>query len=303
MNLLEIIIIVLTVGLAIMGYRRGFVKKLASMLSLALSVILVSVFLPYMTDFLKNNTPVYEYIVKQCRQVVVENISDSLISGSDTSDSGLDTYRNMGRDQIKALMEQNGYDSSVLDSLSDEQLEQYKEQYIQQYIDEYLGGEQTQQSAQPGKIEQTELIESLPLPEVLKDLLLNYNNEEGYRSLKVTTFQDYLIEFTATVILNVISFIAAVIVVQLLLWIAIAALDILAHIPLIGILNRVAGLLLGLLQALFFIWIFFLILSMASATPTGLQLMSMVQKSRLLSYLYDSNLFMQIVLQTAAIFV
>ena len=30
--------------------------------------------------------------------------------------------------------------------------------------------------------------------------------------------------------------------------------------------------------------------------------MSMVQQSRLLSYLYDSNLFLQIVLQTAAMF-
>ena len=117
------------------------------------------------------------------------------------------------------------------------------------------------------------------------------------------TFQDYVIQFIATVILNVISFIAAVIVVQVFLWLAIVALDILSHIPLIGGLNRLLGLLLGLVQALFFLWIFFLILSMTSTTEIGLQLMSMVQSSRLLGYLYDSNLFMQIVLQAAAIFI
>ena len=300
MNILEIIIIVLTVGFAVMGFRRGFVRKLASMLSLILSVVLVSVFLPYMTEFLKNSTPVYGYIEKQCRQVMAEEVSGALLSGTGSADGG-NAYRDMGRDQIKSLMEQNGYDSSVVDALTDEQLEAYKKQYIEQYVDQYLNGGESQ-TRQPGKIEQTEVIESLPLPQVLKDLLLDYNNDEGYESLGVSTFQDYLISFTATVILNVISFIAAVILVQVLLRVAIGALDILSHIPVIGGINRLAGLLLGLLQALFLLWLFFLILSMATTTETGLMLMSMVQKSSFLSYLYESNLFMQIVLQTASIF-
>ena len=301
MNILEIIIIVLTFGFALMGYRKGFVRKLASMLSLVLSVVLVSVFLPYMTEFLKNNTPVYEYIVDQCKQVMTEKLADSILSGN-SQNAEAQTYQNMGRDQIKSLMEENGYDSSIVDSLTDEQLEQYKKQYIEQYAQQYLGGGQGE-NWQPDRIEQTELIEGLPVPDVLKDLLLDYNNQEGYSSLGVETFQDYVIQFIATVILNVVSFIAAVIVVQVFLWLAIAALDILSHIPLIGGLNRLLGLLLGLIQALFFLWIFFLILSMTSTTEIGLQLMSMVQSSRLLGYLYDSNLFMQIVLQAAAIFI
>lgn len=300
MNLLEIVIVVLAFGFAVMGFRRGFVRKLASMLSLALSIVLVSVFLPYMTDFLKNSTPVYDYIEKQCRQVMADQITGALVSGTDGG-SADNAYRNMGREQIKSLMEQNGYDSSVVDALSDEQLEEYKEQYIEQYVDQYLNDSQTQ-SQQLGKIEQTELIEELPLPEVLKDLLLDYNNDEGYSSLGVTTFQDYLVSFIATVILNVISFIAAVILVQILLRVAIGALDILSHIPMIGGLNRLAGLLLGLLQALFLLWIFFLIVSMTTTTETGLLLMSMIQESALLSYLYESNLFMVIVIQAASIF-
>lgn len=300
MNLLEIIIVVLTLGLALMGYHRGFVKKLASMLSLVISIVLVSMFLPYMTDFLKNNTPVYEYIVKQCQQVMEQQVTKSVTGGSGTQ---ADAYQNMGREQIKNLMEQNGYDSSVVDALSDEQLEQYKEQYIQQYIGQYVGNNAGEQGSQLDRSQQTELIDNLPLPEVLRDLLLDYNNEEGYASLGVSTFQDYIIHFIATVVLNVISFIAAVVVVQVFLWVAIAALDILSHIPLIGGLNRLLGLLLGLLQALFLIWIFFLVLSMTSATEVGLQLMNMVQSSRLLGYLYDSNLFMQIVIQAAALFV
>lgn len=320
MNILEIAVVVLIAVFAIAGWRKGFVRKLASMLSFVISIILVAFFLPYMTEFLKTDTPVYDYIVKQCREVMTENLADALtignaetqgsILGSQVSlktASAVSDYSNISREQIKSLMEQYGYDSAVVDALSDEQLEAYKEKYAQQYIQQYFGTEEggTQGSGvgQLTKIEQTELIEHLPIPEALRDLLLDYNNDEGYRSLGVTDFADYLVHFLATVILNVIAFVAAVILVQILLHLVIGALDILARIPLIGGLNRLLGLILGLVQALFFLWLFFLILSMTSATQWGLQLMDMVQSSQALSALYDSNLFLEIVVRTVAMFV
>lgn len=319
MNILEIAVVILIAVFAIAGWRKGFVRKLASMLSFVISIILVAVFLPYMTEFLKTETPVYDYIVKQCREVMAENLADAITmenvdvqsgtwGGSDSLKmaNAISDYSDISREQIKSLMEQYGYDSAVVDALSDEQLEAYKEKYAQQYIQQYFGAEeggvQGSGTGQLTKIEQTELIEHLPIPEALRDLLLDYNNDEGYRSLGVTGFADYLVHFLATVILNVIAFVAAVILVQILLHLVIGALDILAHIPLIGGLNRLLGLILGLVQALFFLWLFFLILSMTSATQWGLQLMDMVQSSQTLSALYDSNLFLEIVVRTVAMF-
>lgn len=332
MNILEIAVVVLIVVFAIAGWRRGFVRKLASMLSFVISIILVAVFLPYVTEFLKTETPVYDYIVKECREVIIGNLADAFIAGNAGAGdragesaallktaSAASDYGGISREQIKDLMEQYGYDSAIVDALTDEQLEAYKEKYAQQYIEQYFGAEesagqtgsegQTGSTGQAGstrqltKIEQTELIERLPIPEALRELLIDYNNEEGYRSLGVSGFADYLIHFLATVILNVIAFIASVILVQILLHLAIGALDILAHIPLIGGLNRLLGLVLGLVQALFFLWLFFLVLSMTSATQWGLQLMDMVQSSQALSALYDSNLFLEIVVRTMAMFV
>ena len=320
MNILEIAVVILIAVFAIAGWRKCFVLKLASMLSFVISIILVAVFLPYMTEFLKTETPVYDYIVKQCREVMAENLADAITMGNVDVQSGtwggpdslkmanaISDYSDISREQIKSLMEQYGYDSAVVDALSDEQLEAYKEKYAQQYIQQYFGAEeggaQGSGTGQLTKIEQTELIEHLPIPEALRDLLLDYNNDEGYRSLGVTGFADYLVHFLATVILNVIAFVAAVILVQILLHLVIGALDILAHIPLIGGLNRLLGLILGLVQALFFLWLFFLILSMTSATQWGLQLMDMVQSSQTLSALYDSNLFLEIVVRTVAMFV
>ena len=310
-NILEIAVAAVILLFAAAGYRKGFVKKLAAMVSLLVSVVLVSALLPWITAFLKENTPVYTMIEEQCRTVMEKQIGEALFSGAEKNtgeSSQADIYRNMGREEIKALMEANGYDGSLLDALSDEQLEQYKEQYIQQYFssDTTNSGESENSGAvllgNLTRIEQTELIENLPLPEFLQDILLDYNNEEGYQGLGVSTFQDYLIGFIATGILNVAAFLASVLIVHLLLWLSISALSILANLPVIRVVNRVAGLALGLLQAMLVLWLAFLILSLVSGTGIGMQLMKMVESSNWLNWLYQSNLFLEIVLRASAFF-
>lgn len=310
-NILEIAVAAVILLFAAAGYRKGFVKKLAAMVSLLVSVVLVSALLPWITAFLKENTPVYTMVEEQCRTVMEKQIGEAMFSGAEKStgeSSQADIYRNMGREEIKALMEANGYDGSLLDTLSDEQLEQYKEQYIQQYFgsDTTNSGESENSGAvllgNLTRIEQTELIENLPLPEFLQDILLDYNNEEGYQGLGVSTFQDYLIGFIATGILNVAAFLASVLIVHLLLWLLISALSILANLPVIRVVNRVAGLALGLLQAMLVLWLAFLILSLVSGTGIGMQLMKMVESSTWLNWLYQSNLFLKIVLRASAFF-
>lgn len=310
-NILEIAVAAVILLFAAAGYRKGFVKKLAAMVSLLVSVVLVSALLPWITAFLKENTPVYTMVEEQCRTVMEKQIGEAMFSGAEKStgeSSQADIYRNMGREEIKALMEANGYDGSLLDALSDEQLEQYKEQYIQQYFssDTTNSGESDNSGAvllgNLTRIEQTELIENLPLPESLQDILLDYNNEEGYQGLGVSTFQDYLIGFIATGILNVAAFLASVLIVHLLLWLSISALSILANLPVIRVVNRVAGLALGLLQAMLVLWLAFLILSLVSGTGIGMQLMKMVESSTWLNWLYQSNLFLKIVLRASAFF-
>ena len=310
-NILEIAVAVVILLFAAAGYRKGFVKKLAAMVSLLVSVVLVSALLPWITAFLKENTPVYTMIEEQCRTVMEKQIGEALFSGAEKStgeSSQAEIYRNMGREEMKALIEANGYDGSLLDALSDEQLEQYKEQYIQQYFGSDTtdsGGSENSGAFLLGnltRIEQTELIENLPLPEFLQDILLDYNNEEGYQGLGVSTFQDYLVGFIATGILNVAAFLVSVLIVHLLLWLSISALSILTNLPVIRVVNRVAGLALGLLQALLVLWLAFLILSLVSGTGIGMQLMKMVESSNWLDWLYQSNLFLEIVLRASAFF-
>ncbi len=320
LNILEIAVLIVVILFAAAGYRKGFVRKLSAMLSLVLSIVLVSAVLPYITQALKENTPVYDYIVEQCNAVIEKQVTArvaSELSGSstDTGDA-VSEYQNLSRDQIKQLMEQNGYDSSIVDSLSDEQLEAYKEQYIQQYVSDYLGTSDTSSSNETDsdsgtssaglngltRIEQTELIENLPLPDMLKDLLLDYNNDEGYKGLRVSNFSDYLVGFIATNILNLIAFLISVILVQLILRIIFHALNLAANLPVLRVINRLGGLALGLVQALIVLWVVFLILSMLSGTSVGMQITELIEKSQVLSALYNGNLFLPAVVRTSAIF-
>ncbi|MCD8346936.1 MAG: CvpA family protein [Lachnospiraceae bacterium] len=374
MNILEIIVVVVTIALILSGLHAGFVKKLASMLSLVISIALVSAILPYVTDFIKNNTPLYDYIVEQCENVAAEQLSglwtssgtgsSGSSSGSVTgslgraggtydSESGIskialvsldeanltDTMVRIGslsasdldgedssilsdltREEVKALMEQYGYGAytSIVDTLTDEEFEQYKEEYLEQYASQ-LQSENSGSTGSVGSIAsdvisslassltldedtQNEIIDSLPIPQVIKNMLIKNNNEEGYASLDVSTFQDYVIEYLATLILNVVSFLVAVLLVHIALRLLVMLLDILAHFPVVGFVNRLAGGALGILQALFALWLFFLILTVLQATDVGVTLLSMVEESVLLSWLYESNLFLRIVLMAAAVF-
>ncbi len=250
MNLLEIIVLILLLCMAVSGFRKGFVKKLASMVSLFLSIVLVSVSLPYVTEFLKTNTPVYELIVDQCDQLIAEEAAETVTASTGKKAENTNDFRSMGTDLL----------------------------------------------AQIGRIEQMELIETLPLPDYMKEMLQDYNNAEGYKTLAVSTFRDYVTHLIADIILNVAAFIVSVVLVQLVLWLVITVLNILAKIPVIRFVNRMAGLALGLVQALILIWFLFLILSLFAGTGPGMYLMSLVRESQYLYELYDANLFMRVVL-------
>ena len=77
-NLLEAAVVAVCVLFAIAGFRKGFVKKFAAMVSLALSIVLVSALLPYITQYLKENTPVYTFLVEQCTGIMEKEVLNSL---------------------------------------------------------------------------------------------------------------------------------------------------------------------------------------------------------------------------------
>lgn len=299
MNILAVGILAVFLLFAASGWRKGMVRKLAGIVALLVSSFLVSFALPYITEFLKTETPVYQYIVLQCESAVGKQVSSSLLSGGESGGTAV-----IDREEIKSLLNQYGMDSSMVDSMSDEELQNL----VNQYFQEYLNQRSSQESAGLAdgtsltKIEQTKLIQNLPIPNFLKDMLLNYNNSEGYNKLQVTDFNGYIVSFFANIILNILAFVVTLLVVQLVIWTGITALDIFARLPVINFINHLGGLVIGILQGLFAVWLIFLAISMFSATSIGMMLMKMIDSSSILQPMYESNMFLKIIVQAISNF-
>lgn len=64
------------------GYRRGFVKEVVSMFFVLLSVALVWFVNPYVNDFLRNHTPLYDTVQSSCQDYVEAQLDGSSTTGT-----------------------------------------------------------------------------------------------------------------------------------------------------------------------------------------------------------------------------
>ncbi|MCD8084204.1 MAG: CvpA family protein, partial [Clostridiales bacterium] len=123
-------------AMTLYGHERGFIRLAVTMFSLFISLIVMRVASPYVTDFVKNNTELQSAI-------------------------GETMLKMAGADELQLETE--------LPSL------------------------------------QRELIESLALPEPMKEALLENNNHEIYEILGVDAFVDYLASGLARMAVNLIG--------------------------------------------------------------------------------------------------
>lgn len=306
MNVMTILVPAIFIICAVSGLVRGMTSKLSGVLSLVISSLLVSAMLPGVTSYLRSNMGIYTFIEQKCESLISDQVTKTLTGaasgGSDSSGESVD------RSQIAGLMNQYGLDSSRLDGMTDEQIEEYVENYLKPYLAPYTNGKTDSLDLKLsegatvldslGRIEQTKLIQSLPIPDFLQNLMLTYNNKEGYSRLKVTGFGGYLSAFVANVALNILSFLITLIIVWVIVRLILAALHLASRMYVIRTVDRIGGLAVGLIQGLLITWIIFLIISILSGTQIGSLLMKMIDSNALLKPVYDGNLLMKSVVRS-----
>lgn len=224
---LETAVAVYLIGMILYGHYRGFIRLAVSLVSLAAALLVVWAVMPYATDWIKNNTGLYE--------------------------------------SMKAGIEQTaGF--TQLEGEPDEP------------SDEGLA------------------IEGLELPEQIKRLLSENKTAEDYGSLGAEALQDYVGSYLADIMLRILVFVVLFLAIFILLRVLVFWLDLIAKLPILSGLNQIAGAVLGGLEGLVFVWIGCMILTLASGTGLGGQIMSQVDISPWLSWLYENNLLSYLVL-------
>ena len=154
--------------------------------------------------------------------------------------------------------------------------------------------EQLEQKAE-GKGNQREAIENLKLPDNIKDALIANNNEEVYEALGIEKFTDYVGSYLANMVINAIAYIATYIIVFTLMKLLILIADVASHLPVIRGMNKILGALLGAVQGLLTVWIFFAVLTLTLGTELGMKLYEEILSQPVLNYLYENNIILDMI--------
>ena len=138
--------------------------------------------------------------------------------------------------------------------------------------------------------EQRMVIENLNLPDDVKQILLENNNSQMYQILGVDAFAEYIGNYLANLIMNSVGFVVLFLAVYILLHLIMKWLDLVARLPILYGMNHVAGAILGGIQGLFFIWIAALLITACASTSWASAVLSQIEASPWLSFLYHYNL-------------
>lgn len=144
--------------------------------------------------------------------------------------------------------------------------------------------------------EQITLIETAEIPDYLKEAALVNNNNEIYEQLGVSSFTDYIGKYLASWMIKVLAYIVTFLLVWCVVSLVVFSLDVIANLPVLHGINRVIGTFLGLGFAVVIIWLGFLTLSIMYSTEIGQMCYGWIEESKLLMYLYEHNLILNMLL-------
>ncbi|HHT88073.1 MAG TPA: CvpA family protein [Clostridiales bacterium] len=135
-----------------------------------------------------------------------------------------------------------------------------------------------------------DLIEGLPLPKSIKESLMEGKAEQE------ANIKSYITTHVTDIAVKSLAFIITFAVVFVALWVLSIALNIISKLPILNQLNKLAGLLVGGLQGVIIVWILFILVTVFSGTELGSSSFEQIENNMLLSFLYDKNILINIVL-------
>lgn len=163
------------------------------------------------------------------------------------------------------------------------------QQMVEESVVKSIGLEELQQDIQL-PAEQRQAIEQLQLPQQLKDMLLENNNNEIYRLLGVDSFLKYIGAYLSNTIINMIGSLVIFGAVYFAIRMMVRWADLISRLPIISGMNQIAGAILGGIQGLLIVWIGCLMIRFFSETPWAQAALDQIQVSPWLQFLYQNNL-------------
>lgn len=285
----------------IVGFMRGALKIIVSLAATLLTLVLVYFATPYVSDAIAEYTPLDDMIKSQVVSTMANAAASQLGGGEEAGGMDADSVRKVlqAAGVSEETLAQYGItiDDIVNGNISSEDLARFG---ISSDVLNGLQGEEGTSmediitSAEIPRDVQIQAIEGADLPEIFKSLLTENNNSEMYSRLGATTFAEYVGDFLAKLILNILAFLGTFILITIIIRAIVFALDIVSDLPVLGVLNRLAGGVIGLSGALIIVWTAFVVITLLYVTSFGKELYTMIETDNFLSVLYQYNPIMSL---------
>lgn len=281
---------------AIVGFAKGAVRIAVSLGATILTLAVVYFATPYVSKAIYSLTPIDEMVEQQCIKTMTKAFTGEA-----------DTNSGFTEEQVRGILSAAGVSEQTLEAagitvedivngnVSDEMLQQYR--ISPDIFDGHVSTEEAEQSimeAEVPKQMQIVAIEGADLPDVFKNLLLENNNSEVYQKLGVTTFAEYVSKYFAKLVIEIVAFLVTFLFATIEIRAVVFALDFVTALPVLGILNRLAGVLVGSTISFIIVGILFIVITLLYTTTIGKQAMGMIREDQILSFLYDNNIIMKI---------
>lgn len=147
-------------------------------------------------------------------------------------------------------------------------------------------------AALENKEEQDQFISGLPLPESMKQILAENNNEQSYQTLLAETFSEYLSHSIAKMAIGSISLIFTFLLVSMFMNLLVGMLDGIFSLPVLSLLNRAGGAVLGAVQGIFVVWICFLIITLFWDAAWAQEATALIKENEITYVLYENNILL-----------
>ena len=143
---------------------------------------------------------------------------------------------------------------------------------------------------------QTDIIQSMHLPDFLKESLVENNNPVIYHLLDVESLQSYIAGFLANICINIISVLLVFVVVWLAVKFVLKALNLISKLPVLNFFNRACGFLVGLLNGLCVAWLICFVLTFFQCNSAFDFFFDALNLTHVALPLYENNILMYFIL-------
>ena len=148
-----------------------------------------------------------------------------------------------------------------------------------------------------GVAAQTEVIDSLPLPNVFRQALIENNNPVIHMALGVVDFAGYIAAFLAGIVINIISMIIIFVIVFAALTIITNLLNIISRLPVLNTLNKLLGGVVGGVWGLLLVWLVLGIVVIYFSANGNANMADMLEASQIARPMHDANFVVDYILR------